>query len=146
MKEKAIYFFSEEVSYVFRDKNRIRKWIAHAVVSEKYGIGSVNFIFSSDNFLHKTNLKYLQHDTYTDIITFDSSEVKNEISGDIFISIDRVKNNAKTFRVLFNNELYRVMIHGILHLLGYKDKTKKQKELMRAKEDYYLSLLPDFIQ
>ena len=144
MKEKAIYFFSEEVSYVFRDKNRIRKWIAHAIVSENYGVGVVNFIFSSDNFLHKTNLKYLQHDTYTDIITFDYNN-NDVVIGEIFISLDRVLENSTKLHTDFKDEYYRILIHGLLHLLGYKDKKKSDKILMTQKEDYYLSLLPSFI-
>ena len=146
MKDKAIYFFTEEVAYVIRDKNRIRKWILYTISTEKQSKGNINFILCSDRYLHKTNLEYLQHDTYTDIITFDNSEDLNEISGDIFISIDRVRENAKTFKIPFRNELHRVMIHGVLHLLGFKDKTVKEKELMSSKEDYYLSLLPDFIR
>lgn len=145
MEKKAIYFFTEEVYYTLRDKNKIRRWILMSIKSENYRIINLNYIFCSDNYLHKTNLKYLNHDTYTDIITFDNSEVVKEISGDIFISIDRVKENSKNFKVNFKHELNRVMIHGILHLMGYKDKTKKEKELMKAKEDYYLSLLPKFI-
>ena len=146
MKKKAIYFFNEEVSYILRDKNKIRKWILCTISSEDYGKGNINFIFCTDKFLHSTNLQYLQHDTFTDIITFDTSDKTKEISGDIFISIERVKENSKTFNVFFKTELFRVMIHGILHLLGYKDKTQEEQELMKSKEDYYLSLLPKFIQ
>lgn len=146
MKDKAIYFFTEEVSYIIRDKNKIRNWILFAISTEKQNEGNINIILCSDRYLHKANLEYLQHDTYTDIITFDTSEDQNEISGDIFISIDRVKENAKTFKIPAKNELHRVMIHGVLHLLGYKDNTLKEKELMRSKEDYYLSLLADFIR
>jgi len=146
VKKKAIYFFNEEVTYVLRNKRNIRKWIISALSSEKYVPENINFIFCSDQYLLTTNVTYLKHDSFTDIITFDTSEKENEISGDIFISIDRVKDNARIFTVPFEMELKRVMIHGILHLMGYKDKTKKEKELMRAKEDYYLSLLPEFIQ
>jgi len=146
VEKKAIYFFNEEVTYVLRYKNNLRNWIVSTLNTEGYVLRSVNFIFCSDQFLHTTNIKYLKHDTFTDIITFDTSEVKEEISGDIFISIDRIKENAKTFKVNFKNELHRVMIHGILHLLGYKDKTKKEREMMKSKEDYYLSLLPTFIK
>ena len=146
VEKNAIYFFTEVVNYTLRDKNKIRKWILNATISENYELTNVNYIFCSDSYLYKTNLEYLNHDTYTDIITFDNSEVVKEISGDIFISIDRVKENSKTFKVTFKHELYRVMIHGILHLMGYKDGTQKEKELMKAKEDYYLSLLPKFIQ
>ena len=146
MKKKAIYFFTEEVSFILREKNKIRKWILYIIVLEDFRIGSLNYIFCSDIFLHKANLQYLQHDTYTDILTFDTSDESNEISGDIFVSIERVKENARTFKVLFKTELYRIMVHGILHLLGYNDKTQEEKELMKSKEDYYLSLLPKFIQ
>lgn len=145
VEKKAIYFFNEEVPFLLRDKKKLRNWIVSVLNTEKYILKNVNFIFCSDQYLHKANLTYLQHDTYTDIITFDTSETHNELSGDIFISIDRVRENANIFKVNFKNELYRVMIHGILHLVGYKDKSKKEKELMRAKEDYFLSLLPKFI-
>jgi len=100
----------------------------------------LNYIFCSDTYLHKINLEYLKHDTLTDIITFDYSE-KKQISGDIFISIDRIKENALKFNQSTDIELNRVLIHGVLHLLGYKDKTPKEKETMRAKEDFYLTLL-----
>ena len=146
MEKKAIYFFTEEVSFILRDKNKIREWILYTISSEDYGKGNINFIFCSDKFLQSTNLQYLQHDTFTDIITFDTSDKAKEISGDIFISIEMVKENSQTFKVFFKTELFRVMIHGILHLLGYKDKTQKEQEMMKAKEDYYLSLLPKFIQ
>lgn len=146
VESKAIYFFNEEVSYMLRHKKKIRKWIVSILMSEKYVPENITFIFCSDAYLHKKNVKYLQHDTLTDIITFDNSASKEEISGDIFISIHRVKDNTRSFNINFKHELHRVMIHGILHLMGYDDKTAKEKELMRAKEDYYLSLLPKFIQ
>lgn len=146
VEKKAIYFFNEGVTYVLRNKKKTRKWIISALASEKYVPENINYVFCSDQYLHTTNVTYLKHDTYTDIITFDTSENADEISGDIFISIDRVKDNARIFNVPFEMELKRVMMHGILHLIGYKDKSKKEKELMRAKEDYYLSLLPEFIQ
>ena len=146
MEKKAIYFFTEEVSYTLRDKKKIRDWILTTIKSEGYDGDNINLIFCSDEYLRKTNLEYLKHDTYTDIITFDNSDKANEISGDIFISIERVKENAKIFNVSISEELYRVMIHGILHLIGFDDKTKKEKELMKAKEYYYISLLPKFIQ
>jgi rRNA maturation RNase YbeY len=145
VKKKAIYFFSEGVSFILRNKIKIRNWILNIILSENYIEGQINFIFCSDKYLNKANLKYLQHDTFTDIITFDTSEKQIEISGDIFISIERVRDNAKSYKVLFTNELHRVMIHGILHLIGYNDKTKEEKVIMRRKEDYYLSLLPKFI-
>ena len=102
-------------------------------------MGDINYIFCSDNYLHQINFQYLDHDTFTDIITFDQSD-KDQIEGDIFISIDRVHENANERNISFVNELHRVMIHGILHLLGYNDKTPKEKQLMREKEDECLSL------
>lgn len=112
--------------------------------SESKKIAGVNVIFCSDKFLHSLNTKYLKHDTLTDIITFDYSESDNAISGDVFISIDRVKENAKKYKVFFPVELHRVIIHGFLHLAGYKDKHIDEKQVMTSKEDYYLSLQPKF--
>ena len=140
-KSKArIFFHSDDVSYTLKHKTLIRDWIAKIIYSEKGGMGEINFIFCSDKYLHKINLTYLKHDTYTDIVSFDYSD-KKLLSGDIFISIDRVKENAKKFNAAFTEELHRVMIHGILHLLGYKDKTRSQKATMQGKEDFCLSLL-----
>ena len=103
-------------------------------------MGAVNCIFCDDRYLHKLNVEFLKHDTYTDIITFDYS-VGNELIGDVYISVERVKENAVTFNVTFENELKRVLIHGLLHLCGYKDKTVQEAEKMRAKENKYLSIL-----
>lgn len=110
---------------------------------EKKTIGSINFIFCTDAYLHEMNVKYLNHDTYTDVITFDYTENPPEISGDIFISSERVRENAKQFGTTFVMELHRVMIHGLLHLAGFDDKTAREQQQMRSKEDYYLSLQPE---
>lgn len=142
--DSTLLFFNEGISFTLREKKKIRRWIYASMNLEKKVVGSINFIFCSDDYLLEINKKYLQHNTFTDIITFDSSEVDSHLSGDIFISIDRVKENAKHFRARFVNELHRVMIHGMLHLAGYKDKDEEQKKLMRSKEDYYLSLQPEF--
>jgi rRNA maturation RNase YbeY len=136
----TITFHQEDVSYRLKSVKKVKAWIILSAANEAKQIGELNFIFCSDNYLHKINLEYLKHDTFTDIITFDYSEGKI-INGDIFISIERVKENAKNFNQTIDNELNRVLIHGVLHLLGYKDKTPKDKELMRAKEDFYLTLL-----
>jgi probable rRNA maturation factor len=136
-----ISFYTESTNYTLKDKNKIRSWIASAIKKEKKKLGPVNFIICSDKYLLKLNNEYLEHDYYTDIITFDNSDIKNTISGDIFISIDRVRDNAKTFSKSLKNELHRVIIHGILHLIGYNDKSPQQKKIMTSKEDYYLSLL-----
>jgi len=131
-----IEFFSE-TDFELEDSNIIREWIAETILSEEHKIGSLNFVFCNDQYLHKLNMDFLNHDTLTDIITFDYN-VGKEVHGEIYISIDRVNENASDFKVSFNNELYRVIIHGALHLCGYKDKTEPEKDLMRNKEDYYL--------
>jgi len=113
----------------------LRKWITSTVDGKKNRIEEINYIFCSDNYLLELNKKFLNHHFYTDIITFDNSSEGKKISADIFISIERVKANAEKFNTAFNDELHRVMIHGILHLLGYKDKTKKDVGEMRRKED-----------
>lgn len=146
MTESGLLFFSEGIAFTLRDKKKIRNWINASMDLEQKTIGSINFIFCSDSYLHGINLEYLKHDTFTDIITFDYSTPSEGLSGDIYISIDRVKENAKQFEVTFVNELHRVMIHGMLHLAGYKDKTAGEKKAMGAKEDYYLSLQPEFFR
>lgn len=136
----SITFYSEDVDFhLVNEKKRI-KWIKDSIKNETKKVGEISYIFCSDEYLHKMNLEYLNHNTYTDIITFDYTE-ENIVSGDIFISIDRVKENAIKFKTHFENELSRVIIHGALHLMGYKDKTPQQKEQMRSKEDFYLTLL-----
>ncbi|MBK0383149.1 rRNA maturation RNase YbeY [Pedobacter sp. SD-b] len=139
MSKIPIYFFNEESKYQPKQINKTRDWILATVESERSLLKGINFILCSDTYLLKINQQYLNHDTYTDIITFDNSETKGEIQGDIFISIERVKENAKIFKVTVNKELHRIMIHGVLHLLGYKDKSSKDKDLMTAKENHYLS-------
>ena len=115
-------------------------WIISTIHQEGKSVTEISYIFCSDAYLHQMNLEYLNHDTYTDIITFDYTE-NSVVSGDIFISVDRVKENAKKFNTTFKNELSRVIIHGVLHLVGYKDKSTEQKQVMRSKEDFYLTLL-----
>jgi len=136
----SIIFHQEDISFRLKNIKKIKSWIEKSVALERGIVGDLNYIFCSDTYLHKINLEYLKHDTLTDIITFDYSE-KKQISGDIFISIDRIKENALKFNQSTDIELNRVLIHGVLHLLGYKDKTPKEKETMRAKEDFYLTLL-----
>ncbi|THD69314.1 rRNA maturation RNase YbeY [Robertkochia marina] len=131
--------FHYETDFQLEDENRYREWINKVVASEDLLLGPVNYIFCNDEYLHRINLEYLDHDTLTDIISFDYSE-GDRISGDIFISVERVVENAETFRTSFENELSRVMIHGILHYCGYKDKTEKEESEMRAKEEEKLAL------
>jgi rRNA maturation RNase YbeY len=136
----SVRFFSEEIPFKLPNPRRTASWIKYAIRSEKKEPGGLNFIFCSDEYLRSINSQYLKHDTFTDIITFDNSEVAGVIEGDIFISLDRVKENSVTFKSEFLHELSRVMIHGVLHLIGYADKTTKDKATMRRKEDAYLSL------
>jgi|SRR6185436_19350557 len=140
----SINFFTENVKFnpSKADKNALRKWIAAVVKREKFTIGEINYIFCSDKFLHQLNEQFLHHDDYTDIITFDlsTSPSAKKIQGEIFISVERIKENAKKFNTTFHDELHRVMIHGVLHLAGHKDKTKSDKSAMRKKENYYLNL------
>jgi probable rRNA maturation factor len=140
-----IFFFTEEIKFNLPEKKNTKNWISTIVSNENKILGNLNFIFCSDKYLHDLNKKYLHHDTFTDIITFDYSETLNNISGDIYISIDRVKDNSVKYKCDFSKELYRVISHGVLHLIGYNDKITKDALIIRQKEDYYLSLLPNFI-
>ncbi|WP_411273605.1 rRNA maturation RNase YbeY [Daejeonella sp.] len=136
-----IKFFSEDVPFKLKHKISLRKWIKETIEAEGFHLKELNFVFCSDNYLLAINQEYLKHDTFTDIITFDNSDNDHRIVGDIFISIDRVSENAQTFKVPDHDELHRVMVHGTLHLLGYTDKGKTAKTLMTAKENYYLGKL-----
>ena len=131
--------FNYEIDFQIQDETKKRRWISSLIEEENCREGEINYIFCSDEYLHKINVDFLGHDTLTDIISFDYS-VGKELHGDIYISIDRVRDNASDFKVCFENELLRVMAHGVLHYCGYKDKTDKDQELMRSKEDYYLSI------
>ena len=139
-----IHFFTEDIQYRLREIRKIRLWISGVIDKEGGELENINFILTSDSFLHKINLEYLKHDTYTDIITFEYNEAEEAILSDIYISLDRCRENAKRYKVSLRNELHRILIHGTLHLLGYKDKTKPDKQIMTSKEDYYLSLRSEF--
>ena len=132
--------FNSETSFTLKNQNKLVKWIGDVVSSEGFQVAEINYIFCDDSYLNKINQEFLNHDTFTDIISFDYTLGK-EVGGDIFISIERVLENAEKFNEVFENELYRVMIHGILHFMGYKDKTKKEKTLMRTKEDEKIFIL-----
>jgi probable rRNA maturation factor len=136
----TINFHKSNIKFRFSNKAKITKWIEAVVKKERKQIGSLNFIFCTDAALLAMNKRYLNHNYFTDIITFDYSEGK-AIGGEIYISIDRVRENAVTMGVTFHVELCRVIIHGVLHLLGYSDKTKAQKKKMRMKEDECLALI-----
>jgi rRNA maturation RNase YbeY len=132
-----ISFQNLSIDFKLKDKTKLKQWIKSVTEKEKHTLGTINYIFCSDEELLEINIKHLDHNTYTDIITFDYTESK-KISSDIFISVDRVSENAEKFKVTFDEELHRVMIHGILHLCGYKDKSKADAEMMRQKENQAL--------
>ncbi|MFJ1473501.1 rRNA maturation RNase YbeY [Capnocytophaga cynodegmi] len=127
--------FNYETEFELPEQETVfQTWIEKIIVSEEKKLGELNYIFCDDNYLHQINVQYLDHDTLTDIITFDYTE-EQIISGDIFISVERVADNAKDFNVDFQTELLRVMAHGVLHLCGYKDKTDAESQQMRNKEE-----------
>lgn len=136
-----IRFIRHEVRFRMSHATKIPAWLKTIAKRERSRIGALTYIFSSDEYLLEMNRQHLGHDYYTDIITFDLSEVKNQVDGEIYISVDRVRENATTYGVSFPEELCRVMAHGLLHLLGYKDKRKDEKVTMRKKEDACLSLI-----
>ncbi len=129
-------FHTEDIDFQLDNTEKIQDWISQTIQEEGGTLSFINFIFCSDTYLHRINLEYLKHDTYTDIITFPYSN--ETIESDIFISIDRIRENAKTFDVTFQKELHRVMIHGVLHLLGYGDKTEEEQQAMRDKENFWI--------
>ena len=132
--------FYEKTKFKLKNKLILKNWIKDTCKEEQKDVGDISVIlYNSDDFL-KINFKYLNHNNMTDVITFDYT-IENKISGDIFINIDCIALNSKKYKNEFENELYRVIIHGVLHLLNYNDKTKKEKEEMRKKEDFYLFLL-----
>ena len=133
-----IHFFKEEVKFRFLHQDGLRKWIIKAIRSEGYQLENLNIIFCSDKKLLQMNKDYLQHNYYTDIITFDLSSVKKTVEGDIFISVETVLTNSQRFKTTFQDELQRVMIHGVLHLLGYSDKNPKAQAMMKKMEDKWL--------
>lgn len=139
---RGIRFFKEDCSVVLKNKAQLRDWFINTAKAESNCIKELNYVFCSDAYLLEMNQSYLNHDSYTDIITFDNSETNENVLGDIFISIDRIKENAKKFGVTETDELQRVMIHGLLHLLGYGDKSKTEKAKMTEKENYYLAQRP----
>lgn len=135
MPETAVGFTNADISFSLKDRKKLRKWLLDTARERNFNITDIQYIFCSDEFLLDINRNFLQHDYFTDIITFDLSEKKTDLCGEIYISIPRVKENAKTYGNSFYAELHRVMVHGILHLCGLKDKTAKQEKEMRSAED-----------
>ncbi|MFQ5447213.1 MAG: rRNA maturation RNase YbeY [Saprospiraceae bacterium] len=137
--ESGIFFTSEDVDFVLIDEQRTSLWLQKVIEQEEKSLRLLNFIFCSDEFLHRLNVAYLSHDTFTDIITFPYEEPPL-VAGDVFISIDRVRDNAGQFQTAFEQELNRVMAHGVFHLCGYGDKTEDEEKRMRQKENEALAL------
>lgn len=134
-----VRYFTEDISFAFKQKALNKSWYKLVAESEIRKLGDINVIFCSDRYILDVNMKYLQHDYFTDIITFDYCE-GNVLSGDLFISVDSVRENSEYYHTSFEDELNRVLVHGILHLIGYDDHKEEDIRVMRAKEDYYLDL------
>ncbi|WP_458628226.1 rRNA maturation RNase YbeY [Winogradskyella sp. PC D3.3] len=130
--------FNYETQFILENTEQLSEWISNTISEENCKEGEINYIFCTDNYLHKLNVDFLDHDTLTDVISFDYS-VGKELHGDIYISVERVEENAADFNVAFQDEIARVIIHGVLHYCGYKDKTDADEKVMRSKEDYYLA-------
>ncbi|TAF97973.1 MAG: rRNA maturation RNase YbeY [Cytophagia bacterium] len=135
-----IHFFSEDISFKVPNIRQTKAWLKATAQAEGFKLNQLNYIFCSDEYLLGVNRQYLNHDFYTDIITFDNGEIEREIEGDIFVSIERVRENATEFKKTFEEELKRVLVHGVLHLSGYGDKTEEEEKTMREKENFYLHL------
>ena len=134
-----IRYFCEDIKFTYKNKLANNRWLKMVAGSEIRKIGDINVIFCSDDYILDVNMKYLQHDYFTDIITFDYCE-GNVLSGDLFISVDSVRENSIEFGTDFEEELHRVIVHGVLHLIGYDDHTEEDKKVMRQKENYYLQM------
>jgi probable rRNA maturation factor len=137
-----IDFFAEDVSFPELDFEDVKRWVAKTIESKNCHVADISFIFCSDEYLLELNRKYLNHDYYTDILTFNYNQ-DNYISGDLFLSLDRIAENAKNLNILFIHEILRVCIHGVLHLLGYEDSSEMDKNAMRLEEDKYLKIFFD---
>tara|TARA_R110000868_G_scaffold173829_2_gene410227 strand:+ start:16241 stop:16651 length:411 start_codon:yes stop_codon:yes gene_type:complete len=132
--------FNSEIEFSLENEEGIAKWISMVIITEGFKEGNINYVFCDDDYLHKLNVEFLKHDTLTDIISFDYT-IGKVIQGDVFISVERVEENAKEYKVSFLDELHRVMVHGVLHYCGYKDKSAQDKTEMRGKENRYLAVL-----
>ena len=134
-----VRYYCEDIKFLFKNKLANNRWLKMVAGSEIKTLGDISIIFCSDNYILDVNIRYLHHDYFTDVITFDYCE-GDKLSGDLFISIDSVRENAIEFGTEFDEELHRVIVHGLLHLIGYDDRTPEDQKVMREKEDYYLSL------
>jgi probable rRNA maturation factor len=140
MPDTPIEFISEDIEFALTDQDKIKDWLHRIIQNQGFALENLTYIFCSDEYLHQINLEYLDHDTYTDIITFNNADEAGVIESDIFISIDRVTENAATLNTTFADELHRVMIHGVLHLAGFDDKNPELKQKMQLEEDRSLAL------
>ena len=136
--DEYVEFHFEDVSFDFPAPDTVGPWLLNVAEAEGKSVHEITYIFCSDEYLRQVNIEYLDHDYYTDIITFDNSNTPELLEGDLFISSERVADNAQTYQVSFEQELCRVMVHGLLHLAGYGDKTEAEAQTMRAKENFYL--------
>jgi len=136
----SVHFYFEEVRLTLRERGKLKCFINSLIAKEKKSLNNLNYIFCNDNALLEINRKYLNHNFYTDVVSFDLSSSRKEILADIYISVDRIRENAKSFKITLEEELHRVMLHGLLHLCGYNDKTEGERKLIRKKEDFYLNL------
>ncbi|WP_338760572.1 rRNA maturation RNase YbeY [Bernardetia sp. ABR2-2B] len=143
-KELPINFFSEEIDFSLENEDKTSNWLQKIANKEGFVVSAINYIFCDDEYLHKINMEYLNHDTYTDIITFDNSEQEQVLEADIFISVERVKENSKELKTTFQQEIHRVMVHGLLHLTGNDDHSEEDKKLMRNKENEALESITHF--
>lgn len=135
-----INFHTESIEFNVSNPIKTKRWLKSVIIAEGFELAEINYIFCNDEYLHKINVEYLDHDTLTDIITFDNSEKDELIEGDIFVSVERIIDNSKDFNTTFEHEFRRVIVHGILHLCGYYDKTDEDEKLMRNKEEHYIGL------
>ncbi|GAB3542123.1 rRNA maturation RNase YbeY [Pontibacter brevis] len=138
--EHPIEFFSEDIEFELNNPEQVSEWIATVIEHHEQELSNLTYVFCSDEYLHQMNVEYLDHDTLTDIITFNNADEEGIIEGDIFISVDRVRDNSADMGTSFEDELHRVIIHGVLHLIGFGDKTEEEEALMRKQEDSSLSL------
>jgi rRNA maturation RNase YbeY len=136
----SVHFYFEKVDFTLKERKKLKSFISSLIVKEKKNLNNLNYIFCNDKALLEINRKYSDHNFYTDVITFDLSSSPKEILADVYISADRIKENAKSLKLSLKEELHRVMLHGLLHLCGYNDKTEAQKKLIKKKEDLYLNL------
>jgi rRNA maturation RNase YbeY len=140
-----VRYYNDQTNFRLRDKRKIASWLKAVAQEEGYTLGDVTYIFCSSEVHRKMNIDFIGHDYFTDVITFDYSDLKGEgiVSGDIFIDVDTVKDNARIYGATFTSEMHRIIVHGVLHLCGQKDKTPRAEKQMHRKEDKYLKLLSE---